>query len=271
MSTLPARIEVDHVTLQLGARVVLERVALTADAGDIVAIAGPNGAGKSSLLAAIAGLRSVTNGDIRIDGTALSRLTPKQIAQRIAYVPQDRSVHWPLRVETVVALGRLPHGAASADRMSRQDEAHVTEAMTLTDTTSLSGRLVSELSGGERARVLIARALAQNADIILADESTAGLDPAHSLALFETFRHVAAQGRTVLIALHDLSSALRFCPRIVLLNNGSVAASGKTRDVLTEAEIGRVFGVSTRIGSIAGLPSVVHIDALTSFGQPASG
>lgn len=136
-------------------------------------------------------------------------------------------------------------------------------ALAATDATALGHRPISELSGGERARVLIARALAQDAGILVADEPTAGLDPAHALSLFETFTRIAAEGRAVIVALHDLGLALRYCPRALLLKDGVIAASGPTRDVLTEPEIARVYGVRAKVGVIGGVPTVVPVAPLT--------
>lgn len=183
----------------------------------------------------------------------------RALGRAIAYLPQDRTVHWPLKARAVVALGRIPHGSGPQRGESDKDRAMISSALRQTDTEALAERAIGELSGGERARVLIARALAQDAGILIADEPTAGLDPAHTLALFETFAAIAARGRAVIVALHDLSLALRYCPRVLLLKDGTVAASGPARDVLTEHEIARVYGVSAKIADIDGVPCVIPV------------
>ena len=180
----------------------------------------------------------------------------------IAYLPQERTVHWPLAVERVVALGRLPHGGGSAS-MSPADRAAIDRALSDMDVAGFAARPVSKLSGGERARVLLARALAQQAPILIADEPTAGLDPAHALDLFGHFTRLAAEGRSVVVALHDLSLARRFCHRLVLLKRGRVAASGAPGDVLTAAILADVYGIKAVIGEIDGIPVVVAAEPLT--------
>ncbi len=260
-------LEARAIAVRLAGRLVLNDVSIAIAPGDLVAVAGPNGAGKSTLLRALAGLTPVSAGEVRVDGGQLAKLRPSEIARRIAYLPQDRTVHWPIKASAVVALGRLPHGSGPGRGESACDHDHIAAAMRATDTTELADRIISELSGGERARVLIARALAQDTGIILADEPAAGLDPAHALALFETFKRIAASGRAVVVALHDLSLALRYCPRTLLVKNGVIAAAGMTRDVLTEAQIANVYGVSAAVGEIGGIPAVLPVAVLTSFGQ----
>lgn len=251
------------LSVRLGARTVLDGITFDARAGEIWAIAGPNGAGKSTLLRVLAGLRAPDAGRVEADGTDMAQLDRRARGRRIAYLPQDRMVHWPLKARAVVALGRLPHGAGSGRGESEDDRRLIDAALRATDSSALADRKISELSGGERARVLIARALAQDAGILLADEPAAGLDPGHALALFETFRRLAAEGRTVIVALHDLSLALRYCSHALLLKAGHIAASGPTSDVLTEAAIAHVYGVSVRIGHMEGIPLVLPVSPLT--------
>ena len=219
------------IGVRIAGREILRDVALTISPGELIAVAGPNGAGKSTLLRVLAGLTQPDTGSVRLGDMDVRTMDRRSLGRAIAYLPQDRTVHWPLKVRAVVALGRIPH----ADRS------------------------IGELSGGERARVLIARALAQDAGILIADEPAAGLDPAHALALFETFVAIAAQGRAVIVALHDLSLALRYCPRTLLLKDGEVAASGHARDVLTEPMIARVYGITATIAEIAGVPCVIPV------------
>lgn len=256
---IAAVLAADTVRLRLGAREVLRGVSLAVRPGEIIAVCGPNGAGKSTFLRVLAGLTVPDSGTVRLDGADLARLDRRALGRRIAYLPQDRTVHWPLKARAVVALGRIPHGSGPGRGESEADRRMIGLALEATDAGAFADRPISELSGGERARVLIARALAQDAGILIADEPTAGLDPAHALALFETFTRIAADGRAVVVALHDLTMALRYCPRALLLKEGSVAASGLTRDVLTEDEIGRVYGVTARIGMVGGVPTVVPV------------
>jgi iron complex transport system ATP-binding protein len=247
-------LEAKAVTVRLAGRVILEAASCTADRGCITAIIGPNGAGKSTLLRAMAGLLPLAGGVVEIDGRALGSFSRRDLARQIAYLPQDRTVHWPLAARTIVGLGRLPHG----DRADGPDEASGA-AMRAMDVVELADRPISQLSGGEQARVLVARALAQESGILIADEPTAGLDPAHALELFAIFTRLAAEGRAVTIALHDLTLAARFCHHVVLLVAGCVAASGPTAEVLTPEPLSAAFGVSIARGMIEGVPVVLPV------------
>ncbi len=248
------------VTVQLAGRQILERVSCRAQAGRITAIIGPNGAGKSTLLRAMAGLLPLESGSVAFEGRALGLLERTELARSIAYLPQERTVHWPLTVERVVALGRLPHrtGMLPAPR----DRAAIDAAMQAMDVSDLAPRPVSQLSGGERARVLVARALAQESRVLIADEPTAGLDPAHALGLFDTFRQLAAEGRAVIVALHDLTLAARFCHHVVLLVAGRVAASGPAADVLQPGTLSAAFNVTIANGLVADVPVVLAVAPL---------
>jgi iron complex transport system ATP-binding protein len=245
--------------LVLGGRTILDAVGLAIPTGRITAIVGPNGAGKSTLLRAFAGLVTPVNGEITLDGQPLAAQSRPEIARAIAYLPQDRAVHWPLAARAVVALGRLPHrDAAAVDT----DATAIDNALTAMDVADLAERPVVELSGGERARVLVARALAQQTPLLLADEPTAGLDPAHALALFELFTRLAAEGRTVVVALHDLSLAARFAHHVVLLAGGGIAAMGPPADVLTPRHLESAFGVTMLCTTIDGMAIVVPVSSL---------
>lgn len=241
------------ITVRLSGRPILEAASCRAERGRITAIIGPNGAGKSTLLRAMAGLLELESGDIEIEGQALASLQRRDRARRIAYLPQDRTVHWPLAARAIVALGRLPHGGA------RHPDPAVESAMRAMDVLHLAERSVAHLSGGEQARVLLARALAQESGILVADEPTAGLDPAHALELFAIFERLAAEGRAVVIALHDLTLAARFCHHVVLLVAGRVAAAGAAAEILRPEPLSAAFGVSIATGSIEGVPVVIPL------------
>ncbi|MFM9849488.1 MAG: ABC transporter ATP-binding protein [Hyphomicrobiaceae bacterium] len=248
------------ITVNLAGRLILERVSCRAQAGKITAVIGPNGAGKSTLLRAMAGLLPLEAGSIDFDGRALHSLERTELARSIAYLPQERIVHWPLAVERVVALGRLPYRAGMMP--DARDHAAVDAAMHTMDVSGLAHRPVSQLSGGERARVLVARALAQESRVLIADEPTAGLDPAHALGLFGTFGQLAAEGRAVIVALHDLTLAARFCHHVVLLVAGRVAADGPAADVLQPAPLSAAFGVTIANGLVADVPVVLAVAPL---------
>lgn len=239
MTTLLAA---DNIRAGHGAREVLRGAALHARAGEVVGLIGPNGAGKSTFCAVLAGLLRPTEGVLSLAGRSLEATAPRERARLMAYLPQAPECHWPLLVEQVVALGRLPHrspwsGTGAADR------AAVATALERLEVAPLAGRLFTQLSGGEKMRVLLARALAGDPRVLLADEPVDGLDPAHQLEVMELLRELAAGGRAVVVVLHDLGLAGRFCDRVVLLREGEVLASGRAAEVLTPENCARAYGI----------------------------
>lgn len=238
------------VTVRLGDRAAVSDVSFALDTSGLVALAGPNGAGKSTLLKAIAGVLPVAQGRIMLDGQDLASWSPAERARAIAYMPQDRVVHWDLPARAVVALGRLPHRRAGAAETSA-DHMAIDRALARVDATPLASRPVLSLSGGERARILMARALAQEARVLLADEPAAGLDPAHQWALFNTLTSIAADGVRVLVAMHDLTLMSRYAARMVLLAKGRLVGDGAPADVLTPVVLADIYGVTaSRVGDL---------------------
>ena len=249
------------IGVRLGGRRVLQGVELAVSPGEIVAVIGANGAGKSTLLKAMSGLIAPAEGVVTLGGRPLAEVEAKALGREIAYLPQERAVHWPLTVRRLVALGRLPFRARVAGP-SADDARAVDEAMAAMDVSQFADRPVTELSGGERARVLLARALAQRPRFLVADEPTTGLDPAHGLTLFAQFVRMAAEGRAVVVALHDLSLAARYCHRVLLLKAGSTLALGTARAVLTPQHLAQAYGVRATVGEIEGRPVVLPIEPL---------
>jgi iron complex transport system ATP-binding protein len=227
----------------LGSRKVLHDVSLSLEAGHLVALVGPNGAGKSTLLRALAGLIP-SDGEIRIGGDALAALALRERAKRFAYLPQGHMVHWPLPARDIVALGRYPHGATDPARLSQKDMEAVLRAMQAVEVTEFSDRRVTELSGGERSRVALARVLAVEAPVILADEPTASLDPRHQIDVMQKLRNVADTGVLVIVVTHDLGLAARFADHMLVLSDGRLAAQGAPAEALSESVLASVFRVS---------------------------
>ncbi len=254
-----------RIDVRLGRRDVLRCVEAVIRSGRITGIIGPNGAGKSTLIRALAGLVPVTAGSIDLGETPLARITGPARGRSIAYLAQERTVHWALSVEAVVGLGRLPHRGCGA----AQDRLAVQAAMTAADVVHLRERAVTELSGGELARVLLARALAQEAAILLADEPSSGLDPEHALSLFSVLESLAADGHAIGIAVHDLTLAARFCHDLVVLSGGRVVASGPVAEVMRPDVLQNVFGVRFHVGTLDQVPIVVPLEALRSSGGGA--
>ncbi|MBV8912260.1 MAG: ABC transporter ATP-binding protein [Acetobacteraceae bacterium] len=232
------------VSLRLGGRQILRSIDLVAEPGELVGLIGANGAGKSSLLRILAGLRRPEGGEVRLGGMRLAAMTTARIAVQRAYLPQTPAVHWDLTASEIVGLGRLPHRRLAADP-ARDDDA-VRRAIERTGTLALASRRIGTLSGGERARVLLARALAVEAPVLLADEPIAGLDPLQQIRTMIVLHELAGRGAVVIAVLHDLTIAARFCDRLILLHSGAVLADGPSASVLTDANVGLAYGVTVR-------------------------
>ena len=251
MSVLEAR----GLQVRLGAKPVLDGVSASFAPGQVTAVLGPNGAGKSTLLACLAGLRTPDAGEVDLDGAPLSALSPRHRAQRIGFIAQTPEIAWAVEAAILVGLGRIPFIGARG--LSREDAAIIERAMAAAQVTELAERDVSTLSGGERARVLIARALAGEPEWLLADEPLAGLDPGHQLDAADLFRKLAhQQGRGVIVTLHDLSLAARMADRILVLAQGRVLADGPAEVALAPAVLARAYGVEARFVTGASGPSV---------------
>jgi iron complex transport system ATP-binding protein len=250
-------IATEELTVRLGGVTVVDRVTARFDGGSLIGIVGPNGAGKSSLVHAMLGLLPA-EGIVEIDGVALSAMARPNIARSIAYLPQGQTLHWPLTVERLVALGRLPH-LAPFSRISAVDRDIVDRAMATADVKALAARTATELSGGERARVLLARALAVEAPALIVDEPLASLDPAHQLEVMKLLRRQANDGVLVIAVLHDLGLAMRYCDRLLLLDGGKLVADGLPDAVLTPAALDEVYRVRAWFGTDGETPLVVPL------------
>jgi len=232
-----------HLKVALSGRAILNDVSLSLPAGQLVALVGPNGAGKTTLLRALAGLVPST-GTIEIGGDRLSSLSLRERAKRFGYLPQGHLVHWPLPAKDVVALGRYPHGATDPARLSLRDEQAVLRAMQATSVVAFAERPVTELSGGERSRVALARVLAVEAPVVLADEPTASLDPRYQIDVMINLRSAADRGVLVVVVTHDLGLASRFADTVLVLSDGRLVAQGKPEQALSEQVMADVFRVS---------------------------
>jgi len=230
-----------NLTVRIGAKEIVCDASLSLNAGELVALVGPNGAGKTTLMRALAGLLP-SQGEITLHGKPFDVLTPRERARHIAYLPQGHIFHWPMSVEQIVMLGRAPHGDAFSTA-SPDDRVAVTQAMATTETQMFIGRPVTTLSGGEKARVALARALATQAPVLLADEPTAALDPRHQLVVMELLRKAAAGGNAILAIMHDLTLAARFADRVLVMHEGRIVAQDAPSDALAPERLATVFGI----------------------------
>ncbi|MFU7529664.1 ABC transporter ATP-binding protein [Qipengyuania sp. ASV99] len=237
----------DSLSLNRGGAEVLHGISASLAPGQITAIVGPNGAGKSSLLMALAGLLEASAGKVLLEGEPLSAIPVRRRACAIGYLPQGADIAWDVAAEALVMLGRMPH----RDALREPVEA----AITALDLSHLRRRPVSTLSGGERARVLLARVLAGEPRWILADEPLAALDLAHQLRLAEHLRGCAARGAGVVIVLHDLALAMNHADRVLVLDRGTLAANAPPPQALSPEVIERVWGVRAQWLIGAGQPN----------------
>ena len=251
-------VELEQIGFKYGEKRVLQDVTLAVQKREFFGILGPNGSGKSTLLNLIDGILSPCEGKIRIKGIAPGTMKRKTLARLVAVVPQNASWLFPLTVEEVVLMGRTPHIGRLAFE-SQRDMDVTRSAMRETDLLSLASRCVHTLSGGERQRVLIARALAQEPEIILLDEPTSSLDIAHQIRAFDLIRSLSGhKGITIVSVTHDMNLASLYCDRIALLQEGRIRALGSPREVLTESRIKEVYGVNVVVDHhpLNGLPRV---------------
>lgn len=243
-------LELSDITVQRGGRTLIEAVSCQVSAGELVGLIGPNGAGKSTLIQAIAQLIPY-HGAMRWHGKPLEHLTARERARQIAYLSQDDRVQWPISVADLVALGRHPYRGGwwrGAGQTRAADQQAIEAALHATDVWTLRERASDTLSGGERARVRLARALAVEAGLLLADEPVAALDPRHQLEVMTVLRTQAQRGASIIVVLHDLTLASRFCDRLVLLNGGRVIATGAVERVLSAASLQQAYGIGAVMG-----------------------
>ncbi|HVN01114.1 MAG TPA: ABC transporter ATP-binding protein [Caulobacteraceae bacterium] len=255
---MTAALELEGVSVRRGGRAILQGVSLSVAAGEVLGLVGPNGAGKTTLLRAALGLQPRSGGDVRLSGRPLEALSERERAAIAGYLPQERRVAWNMPARDIAALG----AAALAPREGRA----VAEAcLAELEVGELAGRGVLDMSGGERARVLLARLLATRAKLLVADEPAAGLDPEAQLLILERLRARAQEGAAVIVTSHDLTLAARACDRLAVLHGGTLRAAGAPAEALSPAVLAEVFALDgALVDSPAGL-------TLAARRRPANG
>jgi iron complex transport system ATP-binding protein len=239
------RLAAAKLAIRRGPRFSLDSIDLEFAGGGFAIVIGPNGAGKSTLLAALAGLIAPDAGAITLDGAPLRAIHRRALARRRAYLPQNPHCEWPISVERVVALGLTPILPAFGDLPAAM-KPRIDRALAACDLLALRDQPATTLSGGERARAMLARALVGEPDILIVDEPTAGLDPRHALEAMRHLRAWGESGRLVIAAAHDLSLAAQFADRLIALNGGRLIADGAVDAVLTQSRLRDVFDVEAR-------------------------
>jgi iron complex transport system ATP-binding protein len=252
-----AVISVTDLRIGYGTREVLRGVTAEVRAGELVAIVGPNGAGKTTLLRAMAGLLAATSGEVRAFGADPARTERRALARRLAYLPQRYELAFPFTVGEVVLMGRYAHRRVGFE--SEADLHAARAAMERCDVLGLETRRFDELSGGEQRRALLAQALCQQAEALLLDEPTAALDPAHARALLVALRAECERGAAAVVVTHDLSLAVRWGHRLLLLAGGELVAAGDPGEVLASEAAARAFDVTIHVGTLpsSGIPFAV--------------
>ena len=247
---MSALLHLDGLGVAHRGRILLDGASLTLRAGECVGLIGPNGAGKTTLLRAALGLARHTG------TSSLSGMAPARRARHAAFLPQTRSLAWPMAVRDLVALGLLPHRGPDAP-LPEAARQRIDAALHELGLTALADRPATQLSGGELARVLLARVLVQDTPLILADEPAAGLDPAQQILLMTRLRALADAGRGVLVSLHDLSLAARHCTRLLVIEGGRIVADGPPQTVLTPDLLAQVFALRAEWLETASGPHLV--------------
>ena len=252
-------LSVNNLECQLGGETILRRVTFDVPDGDFLGVIGPNGAGKTTLIRAVSGIIPLTAGQVLLSGKAVETMSPREIALQAACLLQDAPIDVSFTVEEVVLMGRTPH-LTRFGHETEADRAVAREAMRRADVEHLKDRLITEISGGERQRALIAMCLAQEPRLLLLDEPTVHLDIAHQLAALDLLWALHRErGLTVVAVFHDLNLAAEYCHRLMLLDAGRIAALGEVEDVLTAAQINSVYGsrIQVETNPVSGRPHVI--------------
>jgi len=258
-------ITAEGVSVSLAGEKVLEDVTARAE-DEFVGVVGPNGAGKTTLIRAANGAAEPDDGVVSVGGDDVTSLSSREVSRRVATMPQNTDVSFDFTVGEVVRMGRHPH----VPRFGSDEKNKVEGAMERVGVAHFADSSVHEVSGGERQRVLLARCLAQDADVLLLDEPTASLDVNHAVETLSLVRSLVGEGRTAVAAIHDLDLAARFCDRLVLVGDGTVVASGAPEEVLTEENVEDVFGTPAFVGRDPATGSV-QVTALDESKQAADG
>ncbi len=241
-----AAITVNELLFTRDSRSIINEISFSVSHGELVGIIGPNGAGKSTLIKLILGLLKHDSGDILIEGQNIKEYLPRDLYKKIAFVPQENNLDFPVTVLETVLLGRIPH----LSRFHLENENDYTiakEALRAAGIEDFSQRFVNQLSMGEKQLVTIAKALAQETNFIFLDEPTSSLDVSHTIQVMEILKELTANGKTVISAIHDLNTASRYCDKILIINNGIIKGFGKAGEVLTKEIIQDAFTVNVNI------------------------
>jgi iron complex transport system ATP-binding protein len=257
-------LKIKNISVTVENKEILKDISLSFDRPELIGLIGPNGAGKTTLLNALATLlpqNQILTGTVELEGVLLKNMSHKHRAQKIAYLAQQHDVHWPISVRTLISLGRHPF-LTPFRQMTEEDNSIILKAMNATDCLELKNQKIETLSGGEIARVMLARALASETPILLADEPMASLDPHHQLKVMEILKEKATRGTIVICVLHDLTIASRFCDRLILLHEGKMIVEGKNDEVLQNHYLEKTYQVEVFKGNHEGTNFIIPLNRI---------
>ncbi|MFK5970472.1 MAG: ABC transporter ATP-binding protein [Candidatus Marithrix sp.] len=234
-------LEVQQVGIKIEEHWLIRNVSLKLPKNKFTVLIGPNGAGKTTLLKLLAGLWQPTEGKVILNGNNLHQFKRIELAKQLTFVPQNSNINFAFTVKDIVMMGRNPHLRRFQPITGLE---HVKQAMKRTDISHLADRLVTTLSGGEMQRVIIARSLATQANIILLDEPTASLDISHAIEILELLQELVTEGHTIILSIHDINLAIRYADNIILINQGNIIAHGSPNQILTDDIMSNIFKVN---------------------------
>ena len=257
------RLEARNLSMGYAQTRIIEDLDLLIPSGQVSAIVGPNGCGKSTLLAGLARLHKPISGSVLLDGKAIGSLPSREVARRLALLPQDASAPDGLTVSELIRFGRQPHQSLLR-QWSEEDQAIVDAALVAADLVELADRPLESMSGGQRQRAWIAMAIAQATPLLLLDEPTSALDLGHQIEVFELIRQLAAAGKTIVMVVHDLSSACRYADHLIAMHQGRIVASGRPDEIVTSALVERLYGVCCTLlrDPMSGTPVIAGVSRL---------
>lgn len=258
----PTELSTKDLSLAYGERKIVDQLSLCIPPGKVTAIVGPNGCGKSTLLAGLARILTPRSGTVLLDGRAISSMSTREVAHKLALLPQDASAPDGLTVEELIQFGRQPYRGLMR-QWSAQDAAIVQAALKATQLETLADRPLDALSGGQRQRAWIAMTVAQDTPLLLLDEPTSALDLGHQIEVLELVRKLSNQGKTVVMVIHDLPSACRYADHLIAMHRGAIIAEGKPADIVTEALVERLYGVRCTLLSEPGTGAPLIINPVS--------
>ena len=251
-------LEATGLSVKFGDRTILDNINFSVEKGEFIGLIGANGSGKTTLLRALSGILPKHKKKVKLLGLSLNNYPPKQLAQKLAYLPQGNESHWSITAENLVMLGRLPH-QKPWQGTSESDHKIVQQVMQACDVSQFARHTVDNLSGGERARVFLSRALAVEPQLLLVDEPIAGLDPGHQLEVMNKFQQLSESGMGIVCVIHDLTLAARYCHKLVMLGEQKIIAQGQPKQVLSPENLASGFSIKAHISEVKGQALVVPI------------